>query len=50
MTDSKVQAILLQLGGGATTPSPVPATAPEPAHPQMIFFPISGATSPLKQN
>lgn len=48
MKDLDPYAIQLRLGGGATPPSPK-ASPPEPARPQIIFFPISGATAPLKQ-
>lgn len=49
MKDSNPQAILLRLSGGAA-PVPAHAAPPVPARPQLIFFPISGATAPLKQN
>ncbi len=46
MTDSAPQAILLRLGKGVSPPPPPPQ---DPSLPQMmIFFPISGATAPLK--
>lgn len=48
MKDLDPHAIQLRLGGGATPA--VPKAAPtEPVRPQIVFFPISGATAPLKQ-
>lgn len=48
MTDSDPQAILLRLGKGVALPPPPPPPPQDPQPPQLMFFPISGATAPLK--
>jgi hypothetical protein len=49
MQDSNPQAFLIQLGGGAAAPAPAQSAPQDLVRPQMMFFPISGATAPLQQ-
>jgi len=49
MKDSNPQAFTIQLGGGATAPVPAQSAPQESVRPQLMFFPISGATAPLQQ-
>jgi hypothetical protein len=49
MKNLNPNAIVFRLAGGAAPTSPQ-AASPEPVRPQIVFFPISGATAPLKQN